>query len=83
MTYLQEERCQPKKINKMKNKNIIVLNNKLRQENVCQNEMLELYQFLKLRVNDEMQSMLFVEEILVLLYDQSNVLFVLYKYNYR
>jgi len=67
----------------MKNKNIIVLNNKLRQENVCQNEMLELYQFLKLRVNDEMQSMLSVEEILVWLYDQSNVLFVLYKYNYR
>jgi len=57
----------------MKDKIIILLNNKLQQENVCQNEMLELYLFLKLAVNDEMQSRLFVEEILVSLYNQTNV----------
>jgi hypothetical protein len=70
------------KTNRINDRNIILFNNKLRQENGYQNEMLELCQFLKLTVNDGMQSTLFVEEILVLLYVQLTVLFVLCKCNY-
>jgi hypothetical protein len=52
---------------------MILSNDKLRQDNLCQNETLELCQFLKLMENVEMQSMLIVEEIPVLLCIQSNV----------